>query len=1194
MPFVPAIGAEPITGYQLVERLGTGGYGAVWKTTAPGGLTKAMKIVFGDLEGHQAEQELKALRRIKEVRHPFLLSLERFEIVDGQLFIITELADRSLLDRYLECRQADQRGIPRAELLGYLRDAAEALDYMGDTHGLQHLDIKPQNLLLVGGRIKVADFGLVKDLVGTSVTATGGVTPIYATPEAFDGRVSRYSDQYSLAVVYQEMLTGVRPFPGTTVLQLAAQHMSGRPLLDPLPASDRPVIAKALSKVPEGRFSTCRELVESLLRVRGAPSAPPAVLAETVPDVAPVQTPSEGKIPPDEENEDALGLPTEIGLTPLPKAHERRTPPPKAAEIHADLSLSPWRISPAITDAKIALRPTLFLGVGGLACSVLKRLRQRLHRRFGRLDAAPILRLLLIDTDRAELRRARHGEPGEALALEETLLAPLHPVEHYRDESKEILRWLERRWLYGIPRSKLTEGIRPLGYLALVDNATEIKTRVKDLLARITSAEAKAATASATGLSLRDDSPRVFLISSISGGTGSGMLLGLAYAVRQALGELYLSGDGLCGILLHATSPKPSEKELAQANTLATLQELRHFSRRNAPYPGDPDKGLAAFGPEQQPLEDTYLVTLGDQLSKSEADAATDAVAEYLHLDAAGPHGTFLDEYRRLSRGAPTGSEDELPLRSLGLFRMSFPRPRLVKLATNLFCRRVVERWPGKPGDLLPESLDREAERKAKEIGIDEESFIKQMHHAEETVLGEDPEVYFPRLVAEASPDLNVPHPPSASEVAERIFSVIDKVLGSGPSSKDKVIPPLTPFELALRQQAEGLGAELSTAIVDWLLTIVDDPRRRLRSADHAAARLVQHLLEVTESVKSKLAQLQAYRDALRQRLLSGKTSGKATMIRWLPAHRRPPAPGKSNHKFVDYCWARLGEIALQNTLTIFASDQQGTYPFTQDLVLCRQRLNQFAALFAHDPEIMRMRSARPLPIPSVIELLPGKASDLDAAAAAVVDQLPPEVFRQFDENFQEEVLNQQGGLWGMVSSTGERDLRASRRGPSSLAFWDMISLKNDVALAIKEKLQARARPIVLSALKDLNAARLFLDASREVGQAELSLLEHVENARPRLFGPGGWLHLVMALPNNPDSAVLREIVTRRLAELPLTILDSEDDVILSFEAANLPVRSLMEALTVNDPSAAEMAKKVLTRVDVSWTFLTPEDAVKR
>jgi serine/threonine protein kinase len=136
MPLPTAKGFEPITGYRLVEKLGAGGYGEVWKATAPGGLWKAIKIVFGDQAGPQAEQELKALERIKQVRHPFLLSLERFEIIEGHLLIVMELADGCLLDRFHECRRSGSPGIPRPELLGYLRDAAEALDYMQESQGL--------------------------------------------------------------------------------------------------------------------------------------------------------------------------------------------------------------------------------------------------------------------------------------------------------------------------------------------------------------------------------------------------------------------------------------------------------------------------------------------------------------------------------------------------------------------------------------------------------------------------------------------------------------------------------------------------------------------------------------------------------------------------------------------------------------------------------------------------------------------------------------------------------------------------------------------------------------------------------------------------------------------------------------------------------------------------------------------------
>ena len=130
--------------------------------------------------------------------------------------VVTELADKSLKDRFDECRNEGLSGIPRDELLVYMGDAADALDYMRVSHGLQHLDVKPENLLITSGRVKVADFGLVKSLQDDERSLLAGLTPQYAPPELFDGSPSTASDQYSLAIVYQEMLTGIPPFPGRT------------------------------------------------------------------------------------------------------------------------------------------------------------------------------------------------------------------------------------------------------------------------------------------------------------------------------------------------------------------------------------------------------------------------------------------------------------------------------------------------------------------------------------------------------------------------------------------------------------------------------------------------------------------------------------------------------------------------------------------------------------------------------------------------------------------------------------------------------------------------------------------------------------------------------------------------------------------------------------------------------------------
>src|SRR5262249_8180363 len=95
-------------------------------------------------------------------------------------------------------------------------------------------------------------------------------------PETFDGWVSRFSDQYSLAIVYQEVLTGQRPFNGTTMRQLVLQHLQSAPDLSPMPVGDRPAVTKALSKNPDQRFPTGLDFVKALrpaVRVKEAAAA---------------------------------------------------------------------------------------------------------------------------------------------------------------------------------------------------------------------------------------------------------------------------------------------------------------------------------------------------------------------------------------------------------------------------------------------------------------------------------------------------------------------------------------------------------------------------------------------------------------------------------------------------------------------------------------------------------------------------------------------------------------------------------------------------------------------------------------------------------------------------------------------------------------------------------------------------------
>jgi serine/threonine protein kinase len=209
-----------------------------------------------------------------------------------------------------------------------MRESAEALDLINSLYQLQHLDVKPQNLFLIHNHVKVADFGLIKDLKGTVASVTGGVTPVYAAPETFDGEVRRSTDQYSLAIVYQELLTGQRPFAGTTARQLVLQHIQAEPDLSALPPGDRPAVRRALSKNYAERYETCHEFVAALSAASPGAAASTQANLETPLTAPPPVT--RDVFPQATRCPTARRVSAGRGRSFLPASHRRRSRPPRS------------------------------------------------------------------------------------------------------------------------------------------------------------------------------------------------------------------------------------------------------------------------------------------------------------------------------------------------------------------------------------------------------------------------------------------------------------------------------------------------------------------------------------------------------------------------------------------------------------------------------------------------------------------------------------------------------------------------------------------------------------------------------------------------------------------------------------------------------------------------------------------------
>jgi len=283
--------------YSIDRELGRGGMATVYLAQdLRHDRLVALKVLHANVaESYGAERFLREIKTAARLNHPHILPLFDSGAAEGILYYVMPYVEGESLRQSI-----DRLGqIPVEDAIAYAQDISTALDY-AHRHGIVHRDIKPENVMVHEGIAMLMDFGIARPLGGgiSGLTMTGMAigTPAYMSPEQAFGEsgIDGRSDQFSLACMLHEMITGNPLFSGSSPQAVIAKRMSGaipgfEDLTDRVAPDVISTLQRAMALEPSGRFDTMREFASHLvLGGRQTPSsmrlaaAPPIAAAKSV------------------------------------------------------------------------------------------------------------------------------------------------------------------------------------------------------------------------------------------------------------------------------------------------------------------------------------------------------------------------------------------------------------------------------------------------------------------------------------------------------------------------------------------------------------------------------------------------------------------------------------------------------------------------------------------------------------------------------------------------------------------------------------------------------------------------------------------------------------------------------------------------------------------------------------------------
>ena len=356
--------AERFSHYLLIERIGTGGMGAVWRALdESSGQEVALKVLHPHLAAdvEYVRRFEREARIAASIDSPYIVKLMDSGHADGTYFLVMELVTGRTLAQLI----AERGRLPLEETESIASAMAAALAAAW-ARGIIHRDVSPQNVVVrENGRVKVMDFGISRDLGQATVTSASVLMgkPHYLAPELVTGaRADVRADIYAFGIVLFQMLTGQVPFSGENTYATMMKHVS-EPVPDielirpEVPAWLVSIVERCLAKAPEERFQTPGELLTALAaRFQTTPA--PASVETVVVDLEPTMRLADVAAPPETNPTvriERLDEPAEV-MEPEPAAVDEGQPQYERFLAPASVQQAP---SPAVTRRWLLLLPVV-------------------------------------------------------------------------------------------------------------------------------------------------------------------------------------------------------------------------------------------------------------------------------------------------------------------------------------------------------------------------------------------------------------------------------------------------------------------------------------------------------------------------------------------------------------------------------------------------------------------------------------------------------------------------------------------------------------------------------------------------------------------------------------------------------------------------------------------------------------------